>query len=86
MPIYLWKCQTCNAVVEELRKMGDYTPPESCGGCKEDCECGNFCDFKKQLTAANFTIDPAAGHSKGYKAPEEEKKKKKKAPKDESNP
>lgn len=68
MPIYQWKCQTCDTVVEELRKMGDYNPPE------KDCEQGKSCDFKKQLTAANFTIDPAAGRSKSYKAPEEKTK------------
>ena len=72
MPIYQWKCQNCGVVVEELRKIGDYDPPESCGGCNENCECGKSCDFKKQVTAANFTIDPAAGRSKTYKAPEKD--------------
>ena len=65
MPIYVWKCTKCDTVVEELRKIGEDEPPTS-------CECGEG-DFKKQLTAANFTIDPAAGRSKSYKAPEEKK-------------
>ena len=53
MPIYVWKCDKCDAVVEELRKVGEDQPPEM-------CECGEG-DFQKQLTKANFRIDPAAG-------------------------
>ena len=66
MHIYVWKCAKCDVVVEELRKIGEDEPPVS-------CECGAG-DFKKQLTSANFTIDPAAGRSKTYKAPEEKTK------------
>jgi len=65
MPIYQWKCENCEAVVEELRKVDDFTPPRSCGGCKgpsgSDCECAGSCEFKRQVTKANFKIDPAAG-------------------------
>ena len=61
MPIYVWKCTKCGAVVEELRKMGDDEPPKSCGQCDE-CTCGKGpCEFVRQLTTANFKIDPAAG-------------------------
>jgi putative FmdB family regulatory protein len=55
MPIYVWKCTKCGNTVEELRKMGEDNPPES-----SKCECGEG-DFERQLTAANFKIDPAAG-------------------------
>ncbi len=64
MPIYQWKCEKCEAIVEELRKMDDTEPPESGGQCDGPCE------FKRMITAANFRIDPAAGPSKNYKIPE----------------
>lgn len=71
MPIYQWKCEKCGAVVEELRKMDDTEPPESCGQCGDACECGKGpCEFKRMVTSANFRIDPAAGPSKNYKIPE----------------
>lgn len=59
MPIYVWKCAKCGAVVEELRKMDDQEPP-----VLTENSCGDglgLCDLKKQVTAANFRIDPAAG-------------------------
>ena len=65
MPIYVWKCTNCETVVEELRKMDDTHSPECCG------ECGKS-EFKQQITAANFKIDPAAGRSKNYKAPKKD--------------
>jgi len=37
----------------------------------EYCECGEG-DFERQVTAANFKIDPAAGRSKNYKAPKKD--------------
>ena len=45
----------CDVRVEELRKIGEDEPPESCGTCGDECE------FVKQLTTAHFRIDPAAG-------------------------
>jgi hypothetical protein len=51
----------CGEIIEELRKVGDYDPPTSCGAC-EECSCGKGpCEFERQLTKANFRIDPAAG-------------------------
>ncbi len=32
MPIYEFKCAQCNLVFSELRKVGEFTPPE-CPGC-----------------------------------------------------
>lgn len=62
MPIYVWKCTKCDAVVEELRKMGDTEPPKSCGQCGDECSCGKGpCEFKQIIAPANFKIDPAAG-------------------------
>lgn len=57
MPIYVWKCEKCELKIEELRKMGDDSLPEN-----EHCESDDGpCEFKKQVTSANFRIDPAAG-------------------------
>ena len=59
MPIYVWKCENCGTVIEELRKMGDHEPPiPTENGCGKE---HGTCDLKKQVTAANFRIDPAAG-------------------------
>ena len=59
MPIYVWKCTKCGETIEELRKLGDTEPPTSCAAC-EECSCGDGqCEWKRQLTAANFRIDPA---------------------------
>lgn len=30
MPIYSFKCEKCNSEKDELRKMGDYSPPICC--------------------------------------------------------
>jgi len=56
MPIYVWKCEKCGTVVEELRKMDDHHPP-----VERKCDKRGVCELTKQVTAANFRIDPAAG-------------------------
>ncbi len=60
MPIYVWKCENCEAVVEELRKIGEDEPPVRICDHVEG-SVSPPCEFKKQLTSANFRIDPAAG-------------------------
>lgn len=61
MPFYRWKCVKCEEVIEELRKVGDFEPPNSCAAC-EECSCGGGqCEWVRQVTKANFKIDPAAG-------------------------
>lgn len=58
MPFYQWKCKKCDAIVEELRKVDDFTPPTSCNKCGEQCACGKGpCEFEQLLTTANFRID-----------------------------
>ena len=60
MPIYVWKCTECDTVVEELRKVGEDEPPTRV--CEHvDGIISPPCEFVKQLTVANFRIDPAAG-------------------------
>ena len=59
MPIYVWKCSKCEQTSEELRKVGDFSPPVSYAA--EECMKGGLCEWERQLTAANFKIDPAAG-------------------------
>lgn len=64
MPIYIWKCEKCETVVEELRKMGEDEPPVRVCDLYEGSRPSVIpppCEFKKQLTSANFRIDPAAG-------------------------
>lgn len=59
MPIYAFKCEKCDTVVEELRKLGDDTPPTSCGGNCGKCGCENGeseCQFKKIPTAPNVKV------------------------------
>lgn len=48
MPIYVYKCDKCEQVVEEIQKLDDPPPTEY------ECEQGGQCAMHKQMTAAGF--------------------------------
>ncbi len=52
MPIYVFGCTACGREVEELRKMGDNTPPE----VEEACPQGGRCTMQQRITAAGLNF------------------------------
>ena len=58
MPIYVYKCQKCGRVVEEIQKFSD-DPLESCDEVALEEECPGGGKIERQLTM------PAKPHLKG---------------------
>ncbi len=59
MPIYVYKCDTCDSIIEEIQKMSD-PPLTQCE--KEDCDG----KLEKQLTTANPQFRGIGWGKEGY--------------------
>lgn len=58
MPLYEFKCKSCGKKMEELRKVGDFTPP-SCSVCGQETE--------KMMSTGSFEFKGPGFYSTDYK-------------------
>lgn len=57
MPLYVYKCEKCQAVIEEIRRFSDPDGEhEGCGGA-----------LTKQITSADFQLKGTGWYSSDYK-------------------
>lgn len=59
MPIYVYKCQSCNHEFELMQKMSD-PAPSACPAC-------NHADVRKQLSAAGFQLKGNGWYATDFK-------------------